>query len=49
MTEDQAASAVSEFAPDVVYPYHYGESDLAKFSSLIGEENGVEIRLRDWY
>ena len=49
MTEDQAASAVREFAPNVVYPYHYGESDLAKFSSLVGEGNGIEIRLRDWY
>ena len=49
MTEDQAASAVREFAPDVVYPYHFGESDVAKFSTLVGEGNGIEVRLRDWY
>jgi L-ascorbate metabolism protein UlaG (beta-lactamase superfamily) len=49
MTEDQAASAVREFAPDVVYPYHFGESDVEKFSMLVGEENNIEVRLRDWY
>jgi L-ascorbate metabolism protein UlaG (beta-lactamase superfamily) len=49
MTEDQAASAVREFAPDVVYPYHFGESDVAKFSTLVGERNGIEVRVRDWY
>jgi len=49
MTEDQAASAVRDFAPDVVYPYHFGESDVEKFSMLVGEGNGIEVRLRDWY
>ena len=49
MTEDQAASAVRDFSPDVVYPYHYGESDLEKFSMLVGEGNGIEIRMRNWY
>ncbi len=49
MTEDQAASAVREFSPDVVYPYHYGESDVEKFSTLVGDGSGIEIRLRDWY
>jgi L-ascorbate metabolism protein UlaG (beta-lactamase superfamily) len=49
MTEDQAASAVRDFSPDVVYPYHYGESDVEKFSMLVGEGNGIEVRMRDWY
>jgi L-ascorbate metabolism protein UlaG (beta-lactamase superfamily) len=31
MTVEQAAAGVAAFAPRVVYPYHYGESDLAAF------------------
>ena len=49
MTEEQAASAVREFKPNVVYPYHYRGSDVEKFKKLVGEDSGVEVRLRDWY
>ncbi len=49
MTVDQAASAVREFRPKTVYPYHYRGSDLAKFKELVGEGSGVEVRIRDWY
>jgi len=49
MTEDQAASAVLEFAPTVVYPYHYRGSDVAEFARLVGADSGIEVRLREWY
>ena len=49
MTVEQAASAVREFRPKIVYPYHYRGSDLEKFKKLVGEDAGVEVRLRDWY
>lgn len=49
MTVEQAASAVREFKPRVVYPYHYRESDIEKFAKLVGTESGIEVRLRDWY
>jgi L-ascorbate metabolism protein UlaG (beta-lactamase superfamily) len=49
MTEDQAASAVAEFAPTVMYPYHYGESDVDLFVELLGEDSGVEVRRGAWY
>ena len=49
MTVDQAASAVREFKPKIVYPYHYRGSDVEKFKKLVGEDSGVEVRLRDWY
>src|SRR5881396_1808195 len=49
MTEEQAASAVREFKPKIVYPYHYRDSDVGKFKKLVGEDSGVEVRLRDWY
>jgi L-ascorbate metabolism protein UlaG (beta-lactamase superfamily) len=49
MTVEQAASAVRQFRPKIVYPYHYRGSDLDKFKKLVGDDVGVEIRLRDWY
>ncbi len=50
MTEEQAADAVAEFAPKVVYPYHYRGSDTQKFADLVKKANdSVEVRLHDWY
>jgi L-ascorbate metabolism protein UlaG (beta-lactamase superfamily) len=49
MTVEQAASAVKEFKPKIVYPYHYRGSDTEKFKSLVGTDSGIEVRLRDWY
>ena len=49
MTEEQAASAAREFKPKIVYPYHYRGSDVEKFKKLVGEDSGVEVRLRGWY
>lgn len=48
----QAASAVAEFTPAFVYPYHYqggdgGTQDPAEFAALVGAE--VEVKLADWY
>ena len=49
MTVEQAASAVKEFKPKIIYPYHYRGSDTEKFKKLVGEDSGVDVRLRDWY
>ena len=49
MTVEQAAGAVREFKPKIVYPYHYRGSDTEKFKQLVGNDGGVEVRLRDWY
>jgi len=45
----EAASAVREFRPKIVYPYHYRGSDVEKFKNLVGVDVGVEVRLHDWY
>jgi len=47
MTEEQAASAVREFAPDVVYPYHFRGSDVDEFTRLVGDAS--QVRVLDWY
>lgn len=54
MDVDQAASAVNEFQPKMVYPYHYrgkgGLSDVASFQSQVNVQSpDVEVRLRNWY
>jgi L-ascorbate metabolism protein UlaG (beta-lactamase superfamily) len=49
MDVNQAASAVREFRPRIVYPYHYRGSDVEKFKSVVGNDRDVEVRLRDWY
>ena len=49
MTEQQAASAVLEFAPDIVYPYHYQGSDVDAFAALVAENGDIEVRIGGWY
>lgn len=54
MTVEQAADAVLEFKPKVVYPFHYrgreGLADVDKFKALVDAgAAGVEVRLRNWY
>lgn len=47
MTPEQAAEAINTFKPRIVYPYHYGESDLSVLETAV--EDGTEVRLRNWY
>lgn len=50
MDEAQAASAVAEFAPGVVYPYHYRDSDPEKFATLLKDEGAeTEVKIGPWY
>jgi len=47
MTPQQAVEAINTFMPAIIYPYHYGESDLSPLETDVVE--GVEVRLRNWY
>lgn len=49
MNVEQAASAVREFKPTIVYPYHYRGSDVAEFEKRVEQDGKTEVRLRDWY
>jgi len=54
MNINDAADAVREFRPKVVYPYHFRNqsgtfADLTGFTALVGADLGVEVRMRDWY
>ncbi len=52
MDVNAAASAVNEFKPSHVYPYHYrgrdgGAQDPAEFARLVGED--IEVKFAAWY
>ena len=47
MDVDQAASAVAEFKPKVVYPYHYKGQDPEAFAAKVGD--GIEVKQGPWY
>ena len=50
----QAADAVLEFKPKVVYPFHYrgqnGFSDVEAFKNIVNSKNNqIDVRLKNWY
>lgn len=54
MTVESAASAVLDFKPEKVYPYHYrgteGKSDVAKFKELVNAGDAkINVMQLDWY
>ena len=48
MTPEEAAPCVAAFKPTLAVPFHYRESDLSVFESLLAD-SGVEVRLLDFY
>ena len=54
MDVETAADAVLDFAPSVVYPYHFrgtdGLADISEFKRIVLEGNpGIEVIELDWY
>ncbi|MFD2515771.1 MBL fold metallo-hydrolase [Pontibacter locisalis] len=54
MDINQAASAVLEFKPKIIYPYHYrgqnGLSDVEAFRKKVNDKNKkIDVRLKEWY
>jgi L-ascorbate metabolism protein UlaG (beta-lactamase superfamily) len=50
----KAVSAIREFRPRVVYPYHFQNQDssyanLNTLKQQVGTDLGIEVRLRKWY
>jgi len=46
MTPEMVADAATAFRPKILYPYHYGETDPARLTSLLAKEKGIEVRIR---
>lgn len=47
MTCEMAANAAKKIRPRYLYPYHYGETDLATLQTMLASEPGIEVRVRD--
>jgi L-ascorbate metabolism protein UlaG (beta-lactamase superfamily) len=46
MTLEMVADAAKAFKPKVLYPYHYGETDVSKLAGLMKAAPEVEVRIR---
>ena len=46
MTPEMVVEAVKSFHPKILYPYHYGRSDIDHFKELMKNIQDTEVRIR---
>ena len=46
MTPEMVADATRAFKPNILYPYHFGDTDTSKILDLLKDENQIEVRIR---
>jgi L-ascorbate metabolism protein UlaG (beta-lactamase superfamily) len=46
MTPEMVADAAKAFAPKILYPYHYGNTDASQLTKLLAGVPGIEVRVR---
>jgi len=46
MTPEMVADAAKAFKPKILYPYHFGKTDISKLADLLKDEKGIEVRIR---
>ncbi len=46
MTPEMVADGAKSFKPKILYPYHTGDTDLAKLRALIKDSDGIDLRFR---
>jgi L-ascorbate metabolism protein UlaG (beta-lactamase superfamily) len=46
MTPEMVADAARAFKPKILYPYHYGETDISKILGLLKNNKEIEVRIR---
>ena len=46
MTPEMVADAALSFRPKILYPYHFGDTDTAKLTSLLASAKDIEVRIR---
>ena len=46
MTPEMVADAAKAFRPEVLYPYHFGDTNTGKITDLIKGEKDIEVRIR---
>ncbi len=46
MTPEMVADAARAFKPEVLYPYHYGDTDTSRIVALLKDNKDIEVRIR---
>jgi hypothetical protein len=46
MTPEMAADAARMVRPGILYPYHYGDTDVSKIRELLDDLPEIEVRVR---
>jgi L-ascorbate metabolism protein UlaG (beta-lactamase superfamily) len=46
MTPEMVSDAAKIIKPRILYPYHFGETDVSKLVALLKSEKGIEVRIR---
>jgi len=46
MTPEMVADATKALRPKILYPYHFGETDVQKLVTLLQSEKDIEVRIR---
>lgn len=46
MTPEMVAEAARWFKPAILYPYHYGQTDVSRLISLLKDTPEIEVRIR---
>jgi L-ascorbate metabolism protein UlaG (beta-lactamase superfamily) len=46
MTPKMVADAATAFRPKILYPYHYGQTDVSQLVELLENEADIEVRVR---
>jgi L-ascorbate metabolism protein UlaG (beta-lactamase superfamily) len=46
MTLEMVANAAKEMKPKILYPYHYGNTDVSKLLDLLKDNKEIEVRIR---
>jgi len=47
MTPEMVADAVRAFKPNILYPYHYGNTDTSIIVNLLKDAKDIEVRIRN--
>jgi len=46
MTPEMVADAALAIKPAILYPYHFGDTDMARIVALLREISAIEVRIR---
>jgi len=47
MTPEMVADAAKAFKPEILYPYHYGNTDPSRLVELMKDTKDIEVRVRN--